>query len=136
MQRKPNAFSVRGLLLILLGWFSLALGTVGIFLPLLPTVPLWLLSAWCFAKSSPKLHNWLHNHPKFGPVIQAWQNNEGIPRKIKVRAILTIWCSLILSMAIIGKYWSIFLLGSIGLGVSFYLARQPEPRLQQDDLQG
>ena len=59
-------------LLIALGWLSVAIGIAGIFLPLVPTVPLLLLAAWCFTRSSQRAHRWLFNHPKLGPVVRQW----------------------------------------------------------------
>lgn len=111
--------------LILLGWFSLAIGTVGIFVPLLPTVPLWLLSAWCFSRSSDRLHTWLMQHPRFGPVIENWQAGNGISKKIKFRAIALLWLSLGISMFIVGKVWLVVMLASIGLATSIYIGRLP-----------
>ena len=66
---------------------SLVLGIIGIFLPLLPTTPFILLTAACWAKASPRFHNWLYHHRHFGPIIQNWENNGAVPRKAKFFAI-------------------------------------------------
>lgn len=76
-------------------WFSLgivflAVGSVGIVLPLLPTVPFLLLTAFCFARSSDRLHQWLVNHRTFGPPISDWQDHGAIGRKAKLLATLSI----------------------------------------------
>jgi len=112
-------------LFAVLGWLSLGIGTIGIFLPLLPTVPLWLLSAWCFSKSSKRLHNWLLNHRYCGPVIRQWQNGQGISPNIKRRAIATIWLSMGISMWLVAKMWLVIVLAAIGIGVTLYLYRLP-----------
>ena len=57
---------------------SVAVGTLGIFLPLLPTVPLMILAAFCFGKSSPRLHDWLVTHPVYGPHIRDWRDHGAI----------------------------------------------------------
>jgi uncharacterized membrane protein YbaN (DUF454 family) len=71
---------------LLLGLLSLALGAVGAFLPLLPTVPFLLLSAFFFARSSDRLHDWLIGHPFFGPPILRWRDRGSISRKAKLAA--------------------------------------------------
>ena len=78
---------------------------MGIFLPLLPTVAFWLLAAACFARSSPRFHAWLLNHPHFGPVIRQYQSGAGIPKAAKIKAITLIWVSMGISMFIIGQWW-------------------------------
>lgn len=75
------------ILLILIGLTSLLLGIIGIFLPLLPTTPFVLLSAYCFAKSSPRLHAWILANRHFGPSIQQWQNHRTISPKAKKNAV-------------------------------------------------
>ena len=74
-------------LLIFCGALSLVLGIIGIFMPLLPTTPFILLTAACWAKASPRFHNWLYHHRYFGPIIQNWENNGAVPRKAKFFAI-------------------------------------------------
>lgn len=71
----------------ILGLMSVAVGLVGIFLPLVPTTPMMILAAACFARSSPRLHDWLWHHPVFGPAIQDWRQHGSIPRKAKTFAV-------------------------------------------------
>ena len=84
--------------LIISGIISLILGIVGILLPLLPTTPFLLLSAFCFARSSEKLHAWLLCHPSFGPAIIDWRENGSISKRNKTYAIVTILLTLLLSV--------------------------------------
>lgn len=111
--------------LIILGWFSLITGIIGIFLPLLPTTPLVLLAAWCFSKSSVRFHNWLIEHKFFGPIISDWQSSDGIPKRTRNRAILFMWFGMGISIIIVGRFWATLSLVIIGLSVSTYLLRMP-----------
>ncbi|OEH91373.1 YbaN family protein [Bacillus solimangrovi] len=92
-------FIMRGLL-IGFGYTSIGLGIVGIVLPLIPTTPLLLLGAYCFYKSSPKLHDKLMSNKVLGEYIKRWRSGEGIPLKSKITIILLLW---------IGMGYSIFM---------------------------
>jgi len=81
---------VRRTFWLIAGLLSFALGFVGIFLPLLPTAPLMLLAAYCFARSSEKLHGWLLGHPRFGPPIANWTERGAISRPAKWLATVSI----------------------------------------------
>jgi hypothetical protein len=113
-------------LLIIAGLLSLLVGVIGVFLPLIPTVPLVLLAAYCFARSSERLHNWLIGHRHFGAILRNFESGKGIPRQVKVRAVTMVWISLGFSACIVGRPVLIALLFSIGLGVSIYIWRLPE----------
>jgi uncharacterized membrane protein YbaN (DUF454 family) len=110
---------------LLLGWFSLITGIIGIYLPLLPTTPLVLLAAWCFSKSSQRFHHWLLNHKFFGPIVRDWQSEDGIPRRSRNRAIIFMWLGMTISMLIVYRFWATVGLISIGICVSIYLLRLP-----------
>ena len=73
-----------------LGLMSVALGATGVFVPLLPTVPFMLLAAFCFARSSERLHDWLINHRTFGQSIRDWQDHGAIHKRAKRLATLSI----------------------------------------------
>jgi len=70
-----------------LGFVALALGIIGIPMPVLPTTPFLLLSAWCFARSSERWHQWLLANDTFGPVIVSWEQSRCISIRTKVMAI-------------------------------------------------
>lgn len=78
-----------------LGWSCVILGTIGVFLPLLPTTPFLLVAAWAFAKSSPRFRHWLVNHRILGPYIRDWREHRAIPLKAKFLAIAMITASTI-----------------------------------------
>lgn len=117
---------LRRSLLIAAGLLSTVLAVLGIFLPLLPTVPLLLLAAACFARSSPRCHNWLREHRHFGPVLAAYQDGAGIPRRARITALLLIWTSIPLSALFLAKAaWLRLLLLLIALAITLYLCRLP-----------
>ena len=86
--------TVLRLSLITIGLVCTGLAILGIFLPLLPTVPLLLLAAACFARSSQRIHSWLLEHPRLGPMIRGYLDGQGIPLKSKIYAISLIWVTI------------------------------------------
>lgn len=82
------------------GFASFGLGAVGAVLPLLPTVPFMLLAAFCFARGSERFHDWLINHPTFGPAIGDWRAHGAISRKGKFWAVVAISGALAMSLLI------------------------------------
>lgn len=71
--------------MVTLGVLNVALGTAGIFLPLLPTTPFLLLAAYLFGRSSRRLHRWLLGHRHLGPYILAFRHRTGLTRTQKIR---------------------------------------------------
>jgi len=69
------------------GILSFAVGTVGIALPILPTVPFYLLAAFCFARSRPEWAERLYAHPRYGPGLRQWRDRRAIGRKAKLSAL-------------------------------------------------
>lgn len=74
---------------VALGYMSLALGFIGIFVPLLPTTPFVLLAAFLFSKGSKRLHRWLIEHPRFGHYVRDWEAEQVIPPVGKYASTLT-----------------------------------------------
>lgn len=83
---------------LILGLISLGLGILGIPAPFLPTVPFLLLAAFCFARSSQRLHEWLVTHPSFGPPIQDWNERGAIHPRFKLIATGSIAAAFLLSV--------------------------------------
>lgn len=113
-------------LLFCLGILSVALGFIGIFLPLLPTTPFLILAAFLFGKSSPRLHSWLTSIPQFGDAIIDWEQHRMIRPKAKKKALLSI--ALVFSLSVIFGPSQISLkimLIVIGFCVSLFIVTRP-----------
>ena len=82
------------LLWIGLGTFFVVLGTIGVFLPLLPTTPFLLLAAACYARGSKRFYEWLLNNRWFGNYIKSYREKKRIPVKIKVLSISFLWITI------------------------------------------
>lgn len=117
------------LLLLALGWLSLGLGVIGIFLPLLPTTPFLLLAAALFMRASDRLYAWLTGHAVLGPYIRDYLEGRGIPLKAKLLALGMMWTSLLFTALVLTDKTSVrVILPVTGLAVSLWLWRQPTRR--------
>ncbi len=85
---------------LVVGLVALALGAIGIAVPLLPTTPLILLAAFCFARSSNRLHEWLVTHDIFGPLIENWRRYGAISRRAKIISVVSMAAVLAISLAL------------------------------------
>lgn len=131
--KAPAPFRFRWLLSIA-GWGCIGLGVAGIFLPLLPTVPLLLLAAACFARSSPRCHAWLMEHPHLGPLVSGYINGGGIPLRAKIMAIIMLWLSVPFSIVLAGPpQWVRFVLLCVAAGGTLYLLRLPVSSSKNND---
>jgi uncharacterized membrane protein YbaN (DUF454 family) len=92
-------------LYIALGAISVALGIVGVFLPLVPTVPFMLLAAFFFAKGHPPFEQKLLAHPRFGPPIRAWREHGAIPLVGKVLAVVGLAGSSAMGFLFLHDHW-------------------------------
>lgn len=81
----------------------LALGVLGIFLPVLPTTPFILLAAWAAARSSPRLLAWLESHPLFGKMLRDWRQGGVVSRKAKWSATLVMASSALIILVFVHK---------------------------------
>ena len=115
----------RGLFL-LLGLTALALGLLGIVLPLLPTVPFILLAAFCFARSSERLHHWLMTHPWFADASTQWQEQRAMRKGLKRKAMVVSALSFSVSIIVVPILWVKGLLLVMALVLLWYLKGIPE----------
>ncbi len=123
--QKSNNLILRSVL-IAVGLLSTGLAVLGIFLPLLPTVPLLLLAAACFARSSERFHSWLLQHPHLGPMVRGFLEGQGIPLRSKIFSISLLWLTISVSVLLLTTpVWVKLTLLAIGGAVTIYLLRLP-----------
>ena len=88
-------------LLIVLGWFFVLLGAIGVLLPILPTTPFLVLALALFANSSPRFHQMLLNNRWFGGILKQWDESKTVSRRIKLRASLLLLASFTISIVLL-----------------------------------
>jgi hypothetical protein len=112
--------------LISCGWIAVAGGVVGIFLPLVPTVPFLLLAVACFARSSERFHLWLVEHNHLGPLLRDYLRGAGIPLRAKTIAIGMVWISFPATTILFARdLWLKALLIAVAVGITLYLLSLP-----------
>ena len=114
-------------LALLLACLCLILAIIGIVLPGLPTVPFLLLAAWFSARSSPRLHQWLHRHAVFGKLLVDWETNKSISRRSKVIAVLMLLLSYAVMLFRVEHVWLLISVALLFLAVATFLISRPEP---------
>ena len=107
--------SIKRISFVVLGCISLALAVLGVVLPILPTVPFLALAAFCFAKSSDRLNNWLINTKFYQNNLADFKAGKGMTVKTKVRILATV--TLVMAVGLIAMLTKGVIVGSIILSV-------------------
>ncbi len=105
---------------------SLALGFLGLFLPVLPTTPFILLAAWAAARSSPKLLMWLESHRLFGQMLRDWRQGGVVSRKVKWGATIVMSISALFLLLTVFKLWAVVFAIACMSSVLIWLWCRPE----------
>jgi len=124
---------IRKAVLIFAGTVCVALGVLGMFLPLLPTTVFLLMAAYCYSRSSERFHDWLLNNRLCGSYIRNYKSGQGISMRQKVTTISILWVSISGSIWLLGgKFWVTLLLLAIAVGVTLHLALLKTYRAETD----
>lgn len=106
------------------GTLCVALGLVGILIPVLPTTPFLLLAAVCYGRSSPRFLHWLLTNRWFGAYIRNYREGRGLPRREKWLTILALWLTIgVSALYLVSQWWLRLALIAIALGVTIHLTR-------------
>ena len=117
-----HTFATVKVLLIILGSISLALGVIGIFVPLLPTTPLLLLAAALYFRSSPKLYDWLLNHPRLGTYIRNFREHRAIPLRVKIVSVSLVWLTMgYCIIAVVEPLWLRITLALLATAITIHI---------------
>ena len=115
--------------LTIIGTVCVTLGAIGIVLPLLPTTPFLLLAAACFAKSSDKFYSWLLNHKWFGGYIRHFRSKQGVPLRVKVKAVTVMLLTMGLSAYFLrSNSTALISLAACACGVTLFLLMLPSEK--------
>ena len=109
---------------LVIGHASMAIGFIGIFVPLLPTTPFVLLAAMCYSRGSDRFHTWIQEHPKFGPMIHSWREHRAIGLRAKITATLMVIVSIGYSVYRLDAPWNVVAL-LIGAAVLTFILSRP-----------
>lgn len=109
-----------------LGSFFLVLGAIGIFVPLLPTTPFWLLTCWFYFRSSGVLYRRVMRNRYFGTYIRDYMEEKAIPLRSKIISLGVMWTSTLLtSLLLIDQLWIKLVLMAISAGVTWHILSYP-----------
>lgn len=113
---------MKKIVLWIIGIITLALGFIGIFIPVFPTTPFLLVALACFVNSSSKMHLFILENKYLGPYVKDYTSGNGIPMRAKWRAVSLIWITIGFSAIFVLDRWSLrLLILSIAAGVSIYI---------------
>ncbi|MEN8636982.1 YbaN family protein [Pseudoalteromonas distincta] len=108
-----------------LGLILVALGIIGIVLPVMPTTIFFILALTCFTRSSPALEQWLLNHPRYGVILKQWQAHKVVPVKAKCYAAIGMLIGFIFLLYSAAPIWVICLVAVVEVSVIIYLILRP-----------
>lgn len=112
---------MKRIIYLILGILCVVTGTIGIVVPILPTTPLLLASAWFFARSSERFYRWLMEHPIHGKYIRDYIEKRAVRKSHRTKALILLWFGLGLTMFLVRKPAVFLILGILGTLVTIHL---------------
>lgn len=112
---------MKRIIFLCLGITLLGVGAVGVVTPVLPTTPLVLAAFFCFTQSSERAEKWILNNQYFGSYIENYRTKKGVPKNVKLKSIIFLWISLIVSMIFLRQYILILILCIVGIAVTAHI---------------
>ncbi|MEZ4750241.1 MAG: YbaN family protein [Bdellovibrionota bacterium] len=111
---------------VIAGTVFLVVGLAGLFVPLLPTTPFLLLTAYFYSKGSSRMHRWLMQHRYLGPILSKWNEYGVISLRAKILATTLLTLSLGYALIFRSFYWPLKLMAATcGLAVAAFLWTRP-----------
>ena len=112
------------ILLIACGTLCVALGVLGMLVPVLPTTPFLLLAVICYARSSERFYHWLLNNRWFGEYIKNYREGRGIPLREKTLTLIALWLTIGSTiLLVVSAWWGQLILLGVAVGVTIHLVR-------------
>jgi len=128
-KKPPEPSKLKKGLFVVAGTIFLALGCIGVVLPILPTTPFLLLSAACYYKGSERMHHWILNNKWFGNYIRNYKEGKGLPFKTKIFALVILWLVISYSVLLMVNVFVMqVVLFAVAFGVSVHLITLPTLR--------
>jgi len=112
---------------LLVGLTSVAVGVVGVVLPLLPATPFLLVAAFAFARSSERLSIWLRDHRTFGPLINNWNRDGSIDRRSKRTALIIIAATPVITWLLEAPMWIVGIQLVMLSAAAIFILTRPSP---------
>ena len=108
-----------------IGGLCTGLGIVGAFVPVMPTTPFLLVALWAFGKSSPRLQNWLYNHPRYGPTLRDWFEHGAISTRVKIIACVAMASSIPVVYHVSQSPTAVAIHGTIIVATAIFILSRP-----------
>ncbi|ACZ30103.1 protein of unknown function DUF454 [Xylanimonas cellulosilytica DSM 15894] len=118
---RSRARSVRRAVYNALGMVCVALGVIGVFVPVWPTTGFVILASILFSRANPRMYTWLLTSRMLGPYLQNWYHKTGIPMSYKIRTCVLLWAGLGVSMIFVSTPWLYALLAVVGIAVTWHV---------------
>ena len=122
--RPEASFPLRAVLIVV-GTASLAVGLIGVVVPVLPSTVFFLIAAACYARASTRLYRWLLSQRFVGPVITEWRRSRSLPPGVKTRALVAVVITFAVSIALVDSLVVRGILVITGIILATFLARLP-----------
>jgi uncharacterized membrane protein YbaN (DUF454 family) len=107
------------------GFFFIGLAFVGVVVPGIPWSTPTVIAAYCFAKSSERMHRWIYNHPRFGPFLTGWQTKRIFPQRLKYMMLITMASTVAITWLATGNDRAALWTGGFMILVAIWAWRYP-----------
>ena len=126
MQLERSLMKLSKALWFATGILCIGVAFIGVVVPGIPWSTPTVIAAFCFARSSDRMHRWLYNHPRFGPFLRGWNEKRIFPRRLKYFMLVTMSTSLLITGVLTSNLMAVLWTGVFMLLVAVWAWRYPD----------